>query len=374
MRLLVIGVGDCGSRLAGEFTDLNKKAKSERKVQIVTNAYAINNDKESIESVKGKYRDLQTLYVNRSIADFGTMASAGAELMREEGGRILTGINPSDFYDTDAIFFVAGSAGNIGSGGVPVMIQMLKDRHIGKPIYALIILPFESDSDNPQYVYNTAVCLKSIKRVTEAVFLVDNDKYKVKGKISSPNDMNSLNKEIVLPYYDLLCASEGIDPKLAGARTLGIGDMLQTLTGWTAIGVGTTSFQVSRSFWRGLQSFQEKGTETQKAMEAMSAALGQLSLDFKLEDASKALYLLSVPAQGANVDMVKVLGNRLREVTNDAEIRGGDFYGAKDSAQVTLVLSGLTYVEIVKNYYDKAVNSTKESETREKKSRKSKAA
>jgi len=374
MRLLVIGIGDCGSRLAGEFTDLNRKAKSERKVQIVTNAYAINNDKASIDSVKSKYRDLQTIYVNRSIADFGTMASAGAELMREEGGRILTAINPGDFYDTDAILLVAGSAGIVGSGGVPVLVQMLKDRHIGKPIYALIILPFESDVANPQYVFNTAVCLKSVQQVTEAVFLVDNDKYRTKGKISSPDDMSDINKEIVLPYYDLLCASEGIDLKLAGARTLGIGDMLQTLTGWTAIGVGMTSFQVSRNFWGRLQSFQEKGSETQKAMEAMSAALGQLSLDFKLEDTSKALYLLSVPAQGANVDMVKVLGNRLREVTNDAEIRGGDFYGSKDCAQVTLILSGLTYVEIVKNYYDRAVNSTKETEKRDKKSRKSNTA
>jgi cell division GTPase FtsZ len=373
MRVLAIGIGDCGSRLAGEFTSLNKKARSERRVQIITNAYAVNNDKVSLESTKARYRDLHTLYVNRTISDFGGIASAGAELMREEGGRILTGINPSDFYDTDAILLIAGSAGVIGSGGVPVMIQMLKDRHIGKPIYALIVLPFESDSDNPQYVYNTAVCLKSVQQVTEAVFLVDNDKYGTKGKTSA-KDMNSINREIVLPYYDLLCASEGVDPKLAGARTLGIGDMLQTLTGWTSIGVGMTSFAVSKSFWRGMKSFQEKGTETQKAMEAMSAALGQLSLDFKLEDSRKALYLLSVPAQGANVDMVKVLGNRLREVTNDAEIRGGDFYGSKDCAQVTLVLSGLTYVEIVKNYYDKAVNSTKEPETRQKKLRKSKAA
>ena len=103
MRLLVIGIGDCGSGLVGEFTDLNKKAKSERKVQIITNAYAINNDKESLDSLKGKFRDLQTIFVNRTIADFGNMISAGAELMRDEGGRILTGINPSDFYDTDAI-------------------------------------------------------------------------------------------------------------------------------------------------------------------------------------------------------------------------------------------------------------------------------
>jgi hypothetical protein len=58
--------------------------------------------------------------------------------------------------------------------------------------------------------------------------------------------------------------------------------------------------------------------------------------------------------------MVKTLGNRLRELTNNAEIRGGDFYGARDCAQVTLVLSRLQYVEVVKTFYDMATNSTKD--------------
>jgi len=42
-----------------------------------------------------------------------------------------------------------------------------------------------------------------------------------------------------------------------------------------------------------------------------------------------------VPAQGANVNMVKAVSNRLLELTNNAEIRGGDFYGVRNYAQVT---------------------------------------
>ncbi len=175
-------------------------------------------------------------------------------------------------------------------------------------------------------------------------------------------NMGTANKEIVSPYYDLLCASERADPKFAGTRSLGIGDMMQTLKGWTAIGAGKSDFQVaSKPFWKSTSNFQEKGAETQKAMEAMNLALGNLSIDFQLGEAHKAIYLLSVPAEGANINMVKAIGNRLLELTKNAEIRGGDYYGARNYAQVTLVISDLAYVDIIKNYYDRAISLTRPS-------------
>jgi len=362
MKLLVIGMGDCGCRVAGCFSELNRKAKAERKVAVITGAYAVNNDREELASmVKNEFRDLQTIFVNHKFEDGTRSALAGAEMMKLEGGRVLTAIKSNDFYDTDAIFFITGTAGIFGSGGVPVLMQTLKDRHIGKPLYAMAILPFESD-DQEQSTYNTAICLKSLQKVADAVFLADNEKYRIHANMSSHTDKKSLGKmnvEIVSPYYDLLCATETLDPRYAGARHIGIGDMLQTLTGWTAISDGKTSFPMNRSLFKSLPNFQEKGSETQKTMEAMNLALGRLSIDIKLEDSRKALYLLSIPAQGANLDMVKVMGNRLREMTNNALIRGGDFYGARDHAQVTLIFSDLAYVESVKKYYDKAVGTSR---------------
>jgi hypothetical protein len=70
---------------------------------------------------------------------------------------------------------------------------------------------------------------------------------------------------------------------------MGIGDMLQTITGWTTIGSGKTDFPMSRSLFKSLPNFQEKGSETQKALEAMNLALSRLTIDIKLEDSGKAL-------------------------------------------------------------------------------------
>jgi cell division GTPase FtsZ len=363
MKLLVIGVGDCGCRIAGSFTELNKRARADKKVQVVNGAYAINNDREWLVSLtKNEFRDLLPVLINHEFENANKSALAGAEMMKIEGGRVLTGIKSNDFYDTDAILFIIGTAGRLGSGGVPVLMQLLKDRHIGKPLYALAVLPFESESEDQDSIYNTALCLKSLQKVADAIFLADNEKFKLYGNSTSQDDKKSLeniNMEIAEPYYDLLCATETLDPKFAGARHIGIGDMLQTLSGYTAIGTGKTPFSINRSLFKSMANFQEKGSETQKTMEAMNLALGKLSIDLKLEDSRKALYLLSIPAQGANLDMVKVMGNRLREMTNNALIRGGDFYGARDHAQVTLLFSDLAYVECVKKYFDKAVGNVK---------------
>ena len=367
MKLLIIGVGDCGCRLASEFAQLSKTAKAKRHVNIVTRAYALNNDQASLAALtKAGPERLQPVFIRGSLGREEKSAEAGAELMRQESDRVMAAMRPGGFIERDAFLFVAGAAGSLGSGGVPVIAQQLKERYADKPVYALIVLPFDSEAAEPQCVHNTAVCLKSIDNVADAVILVDNGGLRAAGDITPIEDMDSVNKEIVFPFYDLLCAGEVDSSRYVGAKVLDAGDIVQTLAGWTAIGVGKTQFSTSIFPWKRIRGFREKGSETLRAMEAMNSALTQLSIDCKLEDAGKALYLLSVPGKQANIDMVKDLGNRLRELAYNAEIRGGNFYGAKGFAQVTVVASELIYVERIKNYYDRAAGLARTPKTKRK--------
>lgn len=365
MKLLIIGVGDCGCRLATEFAWLNKTAKAKRRVSIVTRAYALNNDQASLAALTQTGLEwLQPVFIRGSLEGGKKSAEAGAELMRHESDRVMAAMRLGGFFEADAFLFVAGAAGSLGSGGVPVIAQLLRERYVDKPIYALIVFPFDSEAAEPQCVHNTAVCLKSIDNVADAVILVDNGGLRAAGDITPIEDMGSVNKEIVFPFYDLLCAGEVSSSKYVGAKVLDAGDIVQTLTGWTAIGVGKTQLSASIFPWRKIRDFREKGSETLSAMEAMNSALAQLSIDCKLEDAGKALYLLSVPAKQANIDMVKDLGNRLRELAYNAEIRGGNFYGIRGFAQVTVVASELIYVGRIKNYYDRAAGLARTPKTK----------
>ncbi|MBM3118142.1 MAG: cell division protein FtsZ [Chloroflexi bacterium] len=359
MKLMVIGVGKCGCRLAGEFAHLNRRARNERHVNIITCAYAVSNEQAILDAVTKFGRELLKPVVIRGSLELDAKSSeAGARLMRQESERVMLAMRLGAFVDTDAFLFVAGAGGSLGSGGVPVLVQLLKERRVDKPVYALIVLPRDSELDDPCLVRNTAVCLKSLDKLVDAVILVDNGGFGVVGEVVPSGNIRGVNKEITFLFYDLLCAGEMTGSKYVGGKVLDAGDIVQTLLGWTAIGVGRAEFGSSILPWRRAQEFEEKSSETRKAVEAMNLALMRLSVDCKLEDAGRAMYLLSAPAKQANIDMVSVLGNRLRQLVPNAEIRDGSFYGAKGFTQVTVAVSELIYVDRIKSYYDRAAKLT----------------
>lgn len=355
MKLMVIGVGDCGCRLAREFAELNKMARAEWHANIVTCSYAVNNEPAVLsELTKSGWDWLKAVPIRGSLGAGNKSTEAGAKLMRQEAERVMLAMRLGAFINTDAFLFVAGAAGSLGSGGVPVMIQMLKERHVDKPIYALLILPFDSELDDSQRVHNTAMCLKTIDKVADAVILADNGGLGLLGNITQPQKMGGLNRELVMPFYDLLCAGEISGSRYVAGKVLDAGDIVQSLFGWTAIGVGKAQYSSSFFSLRKPPRFEEKSGDTFLAMEAMDLALMRLSVDCKLDDAGKGLFLLSVPSGKANVDMIKALGNRLRDLAPNAEIRDGNFYGSKSAIKVTVLVSELIYLDRIKSYYDRA--------------------
>ena len=60
MKLLVIGCGQCGGRIADEFARLGKVARSQRGVDILTNILAVNTDVADLSglvNIKSDYAD-----------------------------------------------------------------------------------------------------------------------------------------------------------------------------------------------------------------------------------------------------------------------------------------------------------------------------
>ena len=96
------------------------------------------------------------------------------------------------FYETDAFLLVASTGGGTGSGSLPIIVQHVKDRYMDKPVYAMAVLPFEHEQENEERaIYNSAVCLKSVYSVADAVILVDNQRYVKKGYSCSTTSTRS---------------------------------------------------------------------------------------------------------------------------------------------------------------------------------------
>jgi len=201
--------------------------------------------------------------------------------------------------------------------------------------------------------HNTATCLKATYSVADAVFLVNNQRF-IEKDSSLINNMSTINKLIVEPFYDLLCAGEVKKAKHVGARLLDAGDIIQSLGGWTVMGYGISQLSAIRiPFVERRNNYRNKSTETHKGLQAMEQAISNLSIVCSPEDSSSALYLLSAPTKDMNMMLVKELGEYLSEVAPEAIIRYGDYPRGGNTLTITVILSQLNSVNEVKRYYEK---------------------
>ena len=361
MKIVVIGLGQCGGRIADEFAKLNSKAKRQRGIEIVTGAFAVNTDAADLGGLTAIKRDYQhrILIGGRKTGGHGVgkVNELGAEIAKEDSDKVIDAIRTTKrFYESDAFFLIGSAGGGTGSGALPVITQHVKARYSDKPVYSAVVLPFEHEEQTEERTtYNTATCLKSTYSVSDAVFLIDNQRY-IRKDSSLSNNLMKINQMIAEPFYGILCAGEEKKPKYIGAKLLDAGDIMQTIVGWTVIGYGDSQIPLLRFPGEKSRDFMKKGTETQKAIQSMDAAISELSLNCKPEDARRALFLLSAPSKEMNVDMVKELGDYMRNLTPLATIRNGDYPRQRGVLDVSVILSELSDVEKIREYYTKSAS------------------
>jgi cell division GTPase FtsZ len=357
MKLVVIGLGQCGGRIADEFARMNRRSISERGIQIITDTYAVNTDEADLVGLRTIRRDYQhrILLGGRKAGGHGVgkINELGAEIAKQDGDKIIDAIRATNkrFYETDAFLVVASVAGGTGSGSLPIITEIIKDRYKDKPVYAMPVLPFDHEMHaEARSLYNTATSLKSVYSVADAVFLADNQRYLRKDATLTSN-VDEINRQMIAPFYNLLCAGEEKKRKYIGARVVDAGDIIQTLGGWSVIGFGASSLSLFRVPFEKKRSFIKKSTETHRGLQAMDEALSELSLDCRPADAGSAIFLISAPAKEMNMDIVKEIGEYLGELAPNATIRSGDYPREKGAFNITLILSRLSDVDRLKECY-----------------------
>jgi len=362
MKILVIGLGQCGGRIADRFARLNKRARSKRGIDIITDCFAVNTDiadLSGLSTIKPDYKHRIPIGGQRTNGHgVGKINELGAEIAKQDSDKIISAIRSSErFPETDAFLLVAGAAGGTGSGSIGVLTQFLKERYIGKPVYNAIVLPFQQEeTTEARAIYNTAVCLKSVYLVADAIFLIDNQRY-VNKNSAMLNNLKNINARIVEPFYNLLCAGEERSPKYIGSRILDAGDIIQTLVGWTVIGEGKSLIRRRIGFPFGSNhDFRDKMADTGMKAQSMDQAIGELSLTCSPKDARRALYLVSASHEEMSMDLIKEIGDHLKAVAPNALIRSGDYPRQKKSVDVTLILSEIAAVRKITSYFTKAID------------------
>jgi len=145
MKLVVIGLGQCGGRIADEFARLNGRARSHRGIEIVTGAFAVNTDAADLSGLSYIKPDYQHRIIiggrKTSGHGVGKINELGAEVAREDGDKVVDAIRTARrFFESDAFLLVAGAAGGTGSGAIPILTQLIKERYGDKPVYTLSLI------------------------------------------------------------------------------------------------------------------------------------------------------------------------------------------------------------------------------------------
>ncbi|MDD4985504.1 MAG: tubulin/FtsZ family protein [Dehalococcoidales bacterium] len=357
MKLLVIGFGQCGGRIADEFARLGIKARLERKINIITGVFAVNTDVADLSglvTIRPDYQHRVLIGGNKTGGHgVGKINELGAEVARDDADKVIDAIKETpQFAETDAFLLIAGAAGGTGSGAIATITQKLKERYIEKPLYNLIVLPFQHEEETEgRTIYNAATCLKSAYLVADAVFVVDNQRY-ISKNYSIRGNLSKINALIAEPFYNLLCAGEETRPQYIGSRILDAGDIIQTLAGWTVIGYSRS--QPGRM--KNLFDFRDKMAEGQKGVQLINNAISELSVRCNPADAGRGLYLISAPAKDMDMSLVKDIGTHMKRIAPEAIIRTGDYPREKGSLNVTVILSEFCGMKKIVDYFTQTID------------------
>ncbi len=401
MKLVIVGTGQGGSNIADEFVAMGHWVWANRRVRVFTGSdrdpicrgvFAVNLGAGDLYGLKNiPQTDDHTILLG-STDEFrgrgaGKINADGAEQARRDSRKIAATIRDyGDVYSADAILVIATTAGGTGSGSVGVIVDLLKEE-FKKPVYAMLVLPFENQYDEPDSVINTATCLKKVleNSKADAVFLVDNQKFARKQDAMGQN-YDAINRKIADSFMDILCIGEETDRHYIG-EVLDANDVIRILKGPSVIGVSHSAIPEVRrpkSSWfgrlrggsdRASQHFAVSKAQIERAQNVVTQALSELSLDCEyiedgrsLYDAQHVLGLFSGPANEATEEIVEMMDNTFAELVPGAGRRKGTYPGrTSDTISVAVIVANLgegKAMDRIEWFYREAANMMTSSQHR----------
>jgi len=355
MKVVAVGIGQCGCNIVDEFYAINNYAKSflHRNIEIVTDAFAINTDEADLTGLRFVPKDKHHRIIIGTMKTFGHGVGKinydAALVMRGSHTAITDTILKSrKFHEADGIVVIASGGGGTGSGSIGWMVKGLKAR-TDKPVYAIVVLPFgfEEKGESSYAVTNSATSLKMVTQYSDAVFLLDNERFG-RMDVSISQNFSDMNREMVKNFYDLFCAGEEKKQKYIGSKVIDAGDIRQSLASISAIGRGGINLYTSHGKNEG---YREGVKESVSAAGALSQAENNLSLRIDLKDARRILVLVSAPRDVLTLGLLQEIFTYLQDKSPEAIVRIGDYPHSGREFTVSLIASELTKVPRLEDMY-----------------------
>lgn len=208
MRALIIGVGQCGTKIADLFALVDFEA------------LAINTSRGDLEYLKHIPPERRILIGESLTGGKGVNANPvlGREAMKRDLPLVMRKIHSIVGYeDVDIFFLTFGFGGGTGAGGTPILAEALKEEYPDSLVVAIGALPLKEEGIRP--TINAAITIDKLSKVADSIIAIDNNKLK-EGDLDISQAYEKINYTIVERIASLLALID-----VPGEQTLDASDL-----------------------------------------------------------------------------------------------------------------------------------------------------
>jgi len=291
LRALIIGVGQCGTKIADLFALVDFEA------------LAINTSKSDLDYLKHIPKERRILIGESLTGGKGVNANPilGREAMKRDLSMVMKKINAMVGYsDVDIFFLTFGFGGGTGSGGAPILAEALKGEYPDSLVVAVGALPLKEEGIRP--TINAAITIDKLSKVVDSIIAIDNNKLKESGE-DITRAYEKINRTIVERIASLLALID-----IPGEQTLDSSDLkfvLNAFGSFATVGYAKAEASKVRNLSRLiLKSFENEGlyleANIESALYGLVAVHGPPEL-LKARDIFEALSYLTKKIKGKQI-------------------------------------------------------------------------
>ncbi|MDR2855857.1 MAG: hypothetical protein LBV40_06885 [Methanomicrobiales archaeon] len=375
MKILVIGLGTGGSRIADQMVGIDKHQH-----QIHVNAIVVDNDPDILEKLQNVENSGKFYFPKDNLED---PTSLTTDLTIEE---VSAKLRASNTRSCDMILIVCGLGGSLVHL-IPAMMAVIKQSFI-EPVFGLVILP--ENAATPEQLRSAVSQLNMLEKLLQGIILLDNQFWLNKARIAEPGLVPLRQSRITdhilhggavetpdLDPYDfvnhaiakriMILAQAGDITSTPPEMVLDTQEVLQTITGmhYIALGYAETGPTSGKSF-KGLekkpfeklsldklsfdkfrqkeQSLVLKHEQASRMVSLAEQAVHRdITVECELSSAKKALVLVTGPVDELSMKGYMAIRKWIGESIQGYELRSGDAPTSKDKKNcgVLVLLAGI---------------------------------
>ena len=357
MRVGVIGIGQCGGRLADILMYHNQWSRHKGICPFAIATNSAQADLLGLQTIPKKDRILmgQTAMKGHGV---GLRRQIGAKVAKQSLHTVMHAVTEKGIHHIDAFLVIAGLGGGTGSGGIPIIASKLKQVY-EEPVYALCVLPSEDEGE--LMAMNTVEAIAELDGVVDGFLLFDNDIWKKEG-LPLETSYSRMNYELIKPLPLLLGAGE-VEKQAVGIKVIDASDIMASWTKFSYIGYS----EIKASETKGRFNLFKKRHSIDQLDPAMrcytairNAATLRLTGECDINKATKALMIIAGPPKELNMEGFSHAKNWLENSISSKEVRGGDCpIRGWDSIAGVVMLSGydeIPRLNVKLNKMDKVVS------------------